>query len=299
MMVVDQQAFLTRNALPLCYLEMADKWFSPAIDSIAAKQASKQSPIVIGINGAQGSGKTTLAEYLSLTLNALNLNAMSMSMDDFYLTQLQRQALAGSVHPLLKTRGVPGTHDVGLLMEALARLKGPEGHVAVPKFNKALDDPAAKQDWPIYNAPMDVIILEGWCLGVPAQDSSTLLTPINELEANQDPQGIWREYVNQELLDDYSKIWQQLDHLIMLKAPSFDCVLQWRWQQEKKLHDKNAKPSNSNSKLERNAGLLSQEEVAIFIQHFERLTKHALKVLPDKCQHVFYLDEHREVVGAK
>jgi D-glycerate 3-kinase len=295
MVVVDQQAFLTRNALPVCYLEMADKCFSPVIDSILVKQASRQSSIVIGINGAQGSGKSTLAEYLSLRLNARGLKAMNMSLDDFYLTQAQRCQLSESVHPLFKTRGVPGTHDVPLLMATLEKLKDCSGPVSVPIFNKALDDRASKEAWLVYSTPMDVIILEGWCLATPAQASSELLIPVNELEANQDPQGIWREYVNQELLGDYSKIWQQLDHLIMLKAPSFDCVYQWRWQQEQKLHDKNAKLANSELKLKRNIGLLSQEEVADFIQYFERLTKHALKVLPDRCQHVFYLDDDREV----
>lgn len=296
MMVVDQQAFLTRNALPVCYLEMADKWFSPVIDSIVAKQASKQSPIVIGINGAQGSGKTTLAEYLSLRLNARGLKAMNMSLDDFYLTQAQRCQLSESVHPLFKTRGVPGTHDVPLLMATLEKLKDCSGPVSVPIFNKALDDRASKESWPEYSAPMDVIILEGWCLATPAQASSELLIPVNELEASQDLHYIWREYINQKLLGDYSRVWQQLDHLIMLKAPSFSCVHQWRWQQEKKLHDKSAKQANTDSKLKRKAGLLSQEEVADFIQHFERLTKHALKALPDRCQHVFYLDDDREIL---
>ncbi len=289
-----QQDFLLRNGLATEYLKVAEIWFEPLANSIIQQSNLSAVPLVIGINGCQGSGKTTLAEYLSLMLNTAGLNAMSMSMDDFYLTRSQRIFLGDTVHPLLKTRGVPGTHDVNLLLETLNHLKKNHNDVAVPKFNKALDDRAPQDSWPVYNAPLDVIILEGWCLSVPSQPQEELVKDINELERRQDTQGIWRDYVNQQLLNQYAPIWGQIDQLIMLKAPSLDCVYKWRWEQEEKLHNKIADENNSG--LLENNGLLSQEDIRVFIQYFERLTLHGLKAVPELCQHIFYIGHEREML---
>ena len=287
--LAQQQAFLIENGLPIEYLEAANTWFEPFANAIIQQSILSDVPLVIGINGCQGSGKTTFAEYLVLMLNAAKVNTMNMSMDDFYLTRSQRNILGSSVHPLLKTRGVPGTHDVNLLLDTLSHLKQGHHNVAVPKFNKALDDRAPQQNWPVYSGPFDVIILEGWCLAVPAQTQEELLVAVNELELMQDPEGIWRQYVNQALLHEYSNVWEGIDYTIMLKAPSFNCVYQWRWQQEQKLLEKT-------SDFQASKGLLSQDTLKVFIQYFERLTTHALKTVPELCQHVFYLDEQREVV---
>src|SRR5690606_21579360 len=106
------------------------------------------------------------------------------------------------VHPLLATRGVPGTHDIGLARATIAALRA-EGMVAIPRFDKALDDRAPESSWPRMQAPVDVIVLEGWCLAVGPQPAAALAAPINSLEADEDPDGIWRRYVNQCIVDDY------------------------------------------------------------------------------------------------
>ena len=97
---------------------MPKKWFSPLLEKY---QTARDKPLIIGINGSQGSGKSTLADYLCTMLNErYQLRCVSLSLDDFYLTKLERQQLASQVHPLLETRGVPGTHDIPLALETIA-----------------------------------------------------------------------------------------------------------------------------------------------------------------------------------
>jgi D-glycerate 3-kinase len=118
-----EKQFLQRNQLPDSYLDSANKWFTPLVAEFKNPQ---QPAIIIGINGTQGSGKSTLADYLCTMLGEQGLNCVSLSLDDFYLTRAERETLAAEVHPLLKTRGVPGTHDVSLALQTIDSLrKGP------------------------------------------------------------------------------------------------------------------------------------------------------------------------------
>ena len=118
-------AFIREQKLSLKYLEMAEKWFSPLISSILTHLENTQNqPLIVGINGCQGSGKSTLAHYLRTILDAgHHIGAEVLSIDDFYLSRQQRQHLANTVHPLLFTRGVPGTHDIGLLIDVIKQFK--------------------------------------------------------------------------------------------------------------------------------------------------------------------------------
>ena len=126
-------------------------------------------PAVIGISGAQGSGKSTLAAELVAQLQQRGVKAAAVSLDDYYLSQAQRQHLANQVHPLLKQRGVPGTHNIQqAIRDAKAVLAGQR--VALPQFDKASDEPG------IALAPqqLDILLVEGWCLGVAAQTAAEL-----------------------------------------------------------------------------------------------------------------------------
>jgi len=99
-------------------------------------------PLVIGISGAQGSGKSTLAAMLAQMFSATGCNAAAVSLDDYYLSKAQRRQLAENIHPLLAQRGVPGTHNIAqALADARAVLAGTK--VALPQFDKALDEPAS------------------------------------------------------------------------------------------------------------------------------------------------------------
>ena len=244
--------FIQRHQLNEDYLTHASENFSTALLSIVAHQKQAKQTFIVGINGCQGSGKSTLADYLGTRLSSeFELNVAVLSMDDFYYSHRQRNELANQIHPLLKTRGVPGTHDMDLANATLNQLCAgatADRPVQLPRFNKFADNPYPQSQWPIVDRPIDVIILEGWCLGVQPQLMKDLIYPINKLEAKRDKYGIWRSYVNQQLKQNYQGLYQRIDHWIMLKAPSFDSVQEWRLEQENKR--KTSRKSEENKQKE-------------------------------------------------
>lgn len=231
-------------------------------------------PSVIGISGAQGTGKSTLAEFLRMELKAVaGWSVAVLSIDDFYLPRDRRLELSRSVHPLLATRGPPGTHNTVLAQRYLRQLTalGPGESMTLPRFDKARDDTAATAAWPTVVGRLHAIILEGWCLGIPPQPDRELVTPVNELEAHKDPDARWRRYVNRRLEDDYARLFSQLNRLIFLQAPDMDTVLRWRTEQERKL------AANAPA---RKPGVMNPSQLRDFVQYFERLTRVALDKLP-------------------
>ena len=168
------ESFIEQEQLPDTYFATVERWFQPLAEEILMKISAHQGTYVIGISGCQGSGKSTLAALLVQMLSSmLGLRCINLSIDDFYLTHQERQTLAETVHPLLATRGVPGTHDVALAMETIRSLSG-GGQVAVPRFNKAIDDRCPREEWPGLVGPVDVIVLEGWCLSIGPQKDAEL-----------------------------------------------------------------------------------------------------------------------------
>lgn len=282
--------FLDQQALPEAYLEQARHWFDPVAAQLAAHCSGANRPLLVGVNGAQGSGKTTLSDYLCQWLvHEAGLRALSLSIDDVYLTRGERQQLALDVHPLLLTRGVPGTHDISLLLQTLEALGAAAGTspVAVPRFDKASDDRLAPEQWPRVQPPLDVILLEGWCLGAQPQAPEALAVPCNTLEQEEDSDGRWRRYANDCLAGDYALLHQRVDSWLMLRAPSFDEVLRWRSEQERKLA----------AGLGQVAGtrVMDEHALARFIQHYERLTRHCLATLPPLMDLVWELDRERVI----
>lgn len=283
---MDIHGFLTTHQLPSSYAEIAQQWFKPLCERLVEHQKGASRPLIVGINGSQGSGKSTLTSFIEAYLSSVHgKRVVSLSIDDFYFDQSQRNALAIKVHPLLKTRGVPGTHDVTLALNTFRSLDK-SARTLLPRFNKATDNPFPQEQWPVIEVKPDFIILEGWCVGATPQSNSEIKKPINHLEEVEDPLAIWRSFVNTELAGDYQTLFEKIDYRIMLKAPSFDCVYQWRLEQEHKLAAK---------ALEERDGVMSDEEVANFVQHYQRITEHALQYLPEKCDTVFYLDEKRTI----
>ena len=283
---MDIHGFLTTHQLPSSYAETAQKWFTPLCEQLLKHQEGATKPFIVGINGSQGSGKSTLTSFIEYYLSSVHgKQVVSLSIDDFYFDQSQRNALAIKVHPLLATRGVPGTHNIPLALDTLRNLDS-GSRTLLPRFDKATDNPFPTEQWPVIASSPDFIILEGWCVGATPQSQSELKPPINHLEEVEDPLGIWRSFVNTELAGDYQTLFAKIDYRIMLKAPSFDCVYQWRLEQEHKLAKKAAKNST---------GVMSDEEMANFVQHYQRITEHALRQLPKKSDTVFYLDETRTI----
>lgn len=242
--------------------EASDAFLSAAIAHVAR---SRDRPALIGLGGAQGSGKTSTASRLARRLAAEGFDVVTRSIDDFYLTHAERRRLANDVHPLLATRGVPGTHDVALLRQLLAQLQDatPDHDIPLPSFDKVADDRAAPVDWPRRNGQPDVIVLEGWCVGAHAQPPDALVEPVNALEREEDANGVWRRYVNDRLAGEYAAVFDRFDLMIYLRAPSFDQVFGWRAEQE--------------AGLDRSgyAHLPPMSDAALrsFIAHYERLTR--------------------------
>ncbi len=270
------------HKLPAHFSEIVEHYYLPLCARIAQLKKSKSETLYVAINGSQGSGKSTMAAFLTdLLAKIWHLNVANLSIDDFYLTRKERKHLAEHIHPLLMTRGVPGTHDIQLALQTLKKLGSPNKSIPLVRFNKAIDDRACEDKWTYMDGPADVVILEGWCMGIEAQTEADLYTPINKLESEEDSNAKWRHYVNDQLSQQYPALFKQFDYLIMLKAPSFDCVYQWRKRQEDKLRAKATLQTH----------LMSEPELKRFIEHYQRLTEHALENLPDKANVVFNLDE--------
>ena len=284
----EEKAFLDRNQLPLSYLDAANQWFAPLVDSIVNNFKPDNPPQVIGINGCQGSGKSTLADYLcTVVAERLGVTTVSLSLDDFYLTKTERNQLAAKVHPLLATRGVPGTHDVQLAMDTIQSLAAGK-KTLITRFDKSIDDRAASLK--TTEGKIGLIVVEGWCLGATPESTEKLIQPINSLEENDDRDGIWRAYVNRALQNDYPPLFALVDELIMLQAPAFDTVFNWRLEQEQKMVKRLEKEG-----MECGSGVMSEQQILRFISYFQRVTENTLAEMPQRADHLFKLGQSREI----
>ena len=251
----------------------------------AAPIAHATQPFILGLSGLQGSGKSTLAAALIDAARERGWSAVTLSLDDVYLTRAERETLGREVHPLLRTRGVPGTHDLTRFASTLDALEkaAPERPVSIPRFDKGQDERYAEALWPEVPQPPMLVLLEGWCLGLEPQAETDLTEPVNALEREEDPEGVWRRWVNTKLAD-YLAVWRRLDALIVLQAPSWDVVTRWRDEAEWSLRARGEPRA------------MDEEEMARFLQHYERLSRHALATLAARADMVVTLDENH--VGA-
>lgn len=269
---------LRSERLPAAYGGVIQRLHVPLAARIAEAARAHGPGFRVGLCGPQGSGKTTSARVLERLLAADGLPAVILSLDDLYLPLAARQRLAVEVHPLLLTRGVPGTHEVALGLDLLDALVRP-GRTIMPRFDKASDDRLPPDRWTPLEGPFDVILFEGWCVGAKPQAQAALRRPVNDLERQRDPQGIWRAYANTQLAGPYQRLFADFGLLAMFKVPSFNVVLGWRQEQEHKL----PKPG------------MSDAQIAVFIAHYERLTRHIQAEMPGRADVVVTLGRDRSV----
>ena len=240
---------------------------------------------VLAIAGLQGTGKSTLAAQLVAGARARGVAAEALSIDDFYLGRRERLALGRRVHPLLATRGPPGTHDVALAcatMDALLPMRD-GNRVRVPVFDKIADRRLPPSRWRVVRRRPALLVFEGWFLKVPPQDEAALGPPLNALEALEDADGGWRRHANAALAA-YAPLWARLPWLLFLRGPGFDVVRHWRWQQEQALQAAN--PGRQ---------AMSREQVERFVLFFERVSRQALASLPTVADRVIDLDAGRRL----
>ena len=254
-----------------------------------ANKVEKKKPFILGLSGGQGSGKTTISSIISIILSKyFKLNVFKISIDDFYKTRKKRLELSKKVHPLLMVRGVPGTHDINIMLDFFKRIKEKKfKSIKLPRFNKATDDRYNKKLWYSVKRRPDVIIFEGWCVGAKAEQNYSLKTPINSLEKLKDQKQIWRRFVNKQLKSKYKKLYDQLNCLLFIKAKNFSLLRQWRIKQEKKLSLK----SKRSNKLK----IMSDKEIINFMQTYQRITQNMFKSVPKYASIILNLNSNQQI----
>ena len=187
------------------------------------------------------------------------------------------------------TRGVPGSHDIELLKKCFYSLnKKKFKSFYIPKFNKSLDEREQRNKWQKITKKPNIVLFEGWCVGSKPQTLKQLKRPINYLEKKYDIKLTWRKKVNNELKNNYNKIFRLIDKLIFLKVPHFKYVYKWRLLQEKKLKIKSKGKKTMN-----------KNEIKKFIMFYERITKEMMKSTKNNYDVVINLDKKHRLTSIR
>ena len=263
------------------------KTYIPISFWIENKYKKKGKTLFLGFSGGQGSGKTTVAKILKIILKKFFKREIYVSsIDDFYKTLKDRNEMSHTIHPLFKTRGVPGTHDISLVKKFFDFIKKKNfKKFKLPKFDKSMDDRLKKKYWSNIKKRPEIVILEGWCVGAKPQSNSLIKKPINILEKYEDKHLIWRKYANEKLKKEYKKLFAMIDHFIFMKIPNFNVVYEWRLLQESKLRKK----SHSSKKI------MSYNEIKRFIMFYERITLQMIKDLSKSASVVIFLKTNHKI----
>ena len=266
---------------------MIKKYLIPVSCWISKK--CKTTPYFIGLAGGQGTGKTTISSILKIILTKyFKLNVFKISIDDLYKTRKDRMSLSKKIHPMLLTRGVPGTHDINIMIKFFENLKNKKfKKLKLPTFDKSIDDRRSKKFWYTINNRPDVIILEGWCVGAKSENNKSLKRNVNSLEKTNDKMMIWRKFVNNNLKNSYKNLFSQINCLIYLKAKNFKLLQQWRLKQEKKLLIK--------SKQKKNSKIMNKAAVINFMQTYQRITQNMFKYAPKYSSIILNLNSNHQI----
>jgi len=268
-------------------LKSLKSFYIPMSFWIENKYKKKEETLFIGFSGGQGSGKTTIAKILKIILKIFfKRNVHVSSIDDFYKTLQERKKMAKTIHPLFRTRGVPGTHDVNLIRKFFDFVKKKNfKKIKLPRFDKSTDNRLNHRYWFNIKKKPEIIILEGWCVGAKPQLDLLIKKPKNTLEKYEDKELIWRKYVNQKLKKEYKNLFKMIDHFIFIKIPNFKMVFEWRFLQEKKLKKK----SYLNEKI------MSYNEIKRFIMFYERITLQMIKDLSKSASIIMLLKKNHQI----
>jgi len=263
------------------------KIYIPMSFWIENKYKKKGETLILGFSGGQGSGKTTVTGILKIILKKFFKRRIHVSsIDDFYKALEDRNKISNKIHPLLKTRGVPGTHDINLVKNFFNTIRKKKfKKIKIPKFEKAMDNRLEKKYWFNIKQKPEIVILEGWCVGARPQSNSLIRKPVNVLEKYEDRDLTWRKYVNEKLKKEYKKLFAMIDHFIFIKIPNFNMVFKWRFLQENKLK----KRSHFKKKM------MSSYEIKRFIMFYQRITLQMIKDLSKSASIVMLLKKNHEI----
>ena len=275
----NKEKMLKSFLVPICF------WIS--------KKTKNKNPFFVGLAGGQGTGKTTTSSIIKIILEKyFKLNVVKISIDDFYKTRKERILLSKKIHPMLLTRGVPGTHDINMMLNFFKKVKNKKfKSFQLPNFNKAIDDRFAKKYWYNIKKKPDVIIFEGWCVGAKHEKKSSLNKAINSMERIKDPKKVWRKYVNHQLKQKYKDLYSQLNCLIYLRAKNFSLLQKWRLKQENKLWLKSRK--NSKHKI------MNKQDVISFMQTYQRITENMFKKMTKHASILINLGSDHQINSIK
>tara|TARA_B100000029_G_scaffold492958_1_gene554891 strand:- start:1365 stop:2291 length:927 start_codon:yes stop_codon:yes gene_type:complete len=268
-------------------MESLKKFYIPLSFWIEKQYKKKGKTLFLGLSGGQGSGKTTMSKILKIILkNFFKREVHISSIDDFYKTHKHRQQMSKTIHPLFKTRGVPGTHETQLLKRFFIFAKKTNfKKFKLPKFDKSIDDRLKQEHCIKVKKKPNIVILEGWCVGAKSQKRFLLKKPVNILEKYEDENCVWRKYANEQLKKEYKKIFSMIDHFIFMKIPNFNMVFKWRNLQEEKLRKKTRFKKS----------IMSIAEIKRFIMFYERITLQMLKDLVKSASIVITLNTKHEI----
>ncbi|MBD2448203.1 glycerate kinase [Nostoc sp. FACHB-152] len=198
---------------------------------LAAHRQQLNRPLIQGILGVQGTGKTTMCQVLSLILQQLGYRTLSWSLDDLYKTYSDRLALLQQ-DPRLIWRGPPGTHDIELGLNVLNQIRQGATCVTVPRFDKSAHEGAGDRTDPEIITNVDIVLFEGWFVGVrPIDPNAFDLAPPPIIT---DADKTFARDLNYQL-GNYLPLWEQLDSLILLYPIDYRSSLEWRKQAEQQM----------------------------------------------------------------
>ena len=149
-------------------LGQLNRFYLPISKMIKDEYIKKKKTKLIGLTGGQGTGKSTISNILKIILkDVYNLTTVIFSIDDFYKTLRERKKMSKKISNLFLTRGVPGTHDTKMLLQCIKNLKKDKfKKINIPKFDKSTDDRLHKKKWLKVKKKPNIVIFEGWCVGV-------------------------------------------------------------------------------------------------------------------------------------
>ncbi|XHX77621.1 MAG: glycerate kinase [Stenomitos frigidus ULC029] len=237
----------------------------PLAMRLATQRQTLDRPWIQGILGGQGTGKTTLGAILALILQACGYKTISVSLDDFYKTYDERLRLQER-DPRLLWRGPPGTHDLELGLQTLDALRQvtPERPIALPRFDKSLHNGAGDRTTPTLLSGADIVLFEGWFVGVRPVDPAVFEPAIAPI-TTADDRAFARDM--NTLLSDYLPLWERLDSLIVLHPVDYRLSKQWRKQAEQQMQA-TGKPG------------MSEAEIDVFVDYFWKALHPELLIKP-------------------
>lgn len=254
----------TQLGWPTCPIaQLWDLWL-PLAEQLVLWQQVLPHPLIQGILGVQGTGKTTLTRILAEILRQMGLQVGYLSLDDLYKTYAERQQLQ-RFDPRFCWRGPPGTHDLKLGLTVLSQLRQGQFPVAVPRFDKSAYGGAGERTQPEWLTEAEIVLFEGWFVGVRPIAPQAFETAPWPIQTAAD-RAFARE-MNQRL-QDYIPLWGQIDRLLVLYPHDYRLSQQWRGQAEQQM------------RRETGRGGMTAEAVDQFVEYFWRALHPEIYVKP-------------------